>query len=107
MSQDIPEELIPKEVSEATIRKARIAAAFEKVFGQPEMRGDDQKLVWQALEARGYYRRPIFSFEKGTTDPVTAAHRDGARTLVLSIERELEHARANPADKPKPKSKRK
>lgn len=100
---------IPKEEekpNEALVKAKRLAVAFQTVFGQPGKRGEDQKLVWDALEVRACFRKPIFSFNtEGMTDPLTSAHRDGARTLFLSIERELEHARKTDK-KPKPVIKR-
>lgn len=98
----------PKEEppNEAIVKAKRLAVAFQAVFGQPGRRSEDQNLVWDALEVRACYKKPIFSFNtEGVTDPLTAAHRDGARTLLLNVERELEHARKT-EKKTKPKIKR-
>lgn len=90
----------------------RLHLAFQSVFGQPGKSGrtSDQRLVLKHLQKVGYLNAPIFSTAPGQSmDVIAAAHRDGARTVILIIERQLELARQNPeGDEPKkrPKVKR-
>lgn len=80
------------------------------VFGAPGKvgRNTDQRLVLAHLRRVGSCDLPLFQADKnGTFDPLAAAHRDGARTITLIIERQLEIAKKmNEEEKPKPKVKR-
>ena len=87
----------------------RLHLAFQSVFGQPgkASRTSDQRLVLKHLQKVGCLGAPIFvANPAGQMDPVAAAHRDGARTVILIIERQLELARQSPeGDEPKKKPK--
>jgi hypothetical protein len=88
----------------------RLHTAFQSVFGQPSLRSSNQRLVLEHLRKVTCMDMPIFTNtgpdRSGSFDPLAAAHRDGARTMYLIIERQLELARLSAEDKPKPKAKR-
>lgn len=94
-------------VSPETISKAkRLALAFQSVFGQSARRSSDQRLVLEHIRKCSGQDGPIFVVDKeGRFDPLRAAHIDGARTQYLIIERQLELARRDDEQKPKPKAK--
>jgi len=103
----VPELNIPQPVSAAAETKAtRLAAAYQDVFGQASRRTSSQKLVMDSMRDRACQDLPIFDADKiGNFDPLRAAHKDGARTIYLYIERQLDRARHN-VEKTKPKTKR-
>ena len=102
---------VPLEVPKPSEAR-RLHLAFQSVFGQPgkASRTSDQRLVLKHLHKVGCLNAPIFTAVPGQSmDVVAAAHRDGARTVILIIERQLELARQDPeGDEPrkKPKVKR-
>lgn len=81
-----------------------LALAFQAVFGQDgrNARSSDQRLVLKHLRKCACMDAPVFITVNGMADPLAAAQRDGARTVGLIIERQLELARAEP-DENKPK----
>lgn len=84
----------------------RLALAFNAVFGQDGRNGrsSDQRLVMKHLRKIACMDQPVFQTLNGVTDSYAAAQRDGARTVGLIIERQLEIARDEP-DESKPKLK--
>lgn len=84
----------------------RLALAFQAVFGQEgrNARSSDQRLVVKHIRKCACMDSPVFATIDGRCDPYAAAQRDGARTVGLIIERQLEIARAEP-DENKPKIK--
>lgn len=81
-----------------TTAARRLALAFQAVFGQDgrNARSSDQRLVMKHLRKCACMDQPVFQTVNGVADPVAAAQRDGARTVGLIIERQLELARAEP-----------
>jgi hypothetical protein len=68
----------------------RLAAAYKATFGLDGYRSSDQQLVWDDLQARACMRSPLFNPDKlGEFSALRAAHIDGARTMILGIERQL------------------
>lgn len=101
---DNPQTETPPEKPSAA---SRLHAAFLGVFGPAGRRNADQRMVLEHIRKVGYADAPIFAGDKaGTFDALAAAHRDGARTIHLIIERQLELARQAAMGKIKPKSKR-
>lgn len=84
----------------------RLSLAFQAVFGQEGRNGrsTDQRLVIKHLRKCSCADSPVFQTINGVCDPYAAAQRDGARTITLIIDRQLELARAAP-DKDNPKTK--
>jgi hypothetical protein len=96
---------IPVETQGADSKTARLALAYQEVFGQSGNRTSSQRLVLESVRDRACQDLPIFDADKnGAFDPLRAAHRDGARTVYLFIERMLERARNMIKKQDKPKS---
>lgn len=84
-------------------RAKRLALAFQSVFGTEFRRSSDQRIVIDHIRKCGAWKSPIFTTDaEGRFDPMRAAHLDGARTISLIIERQLEIAASleQPAKKP-------
>lgn len=95
------------QVEEQVTQARRLHAAFASVFGHPSRRSTDQKLVMAHFRKVGSADEPIFKADKnGAFDPLGAALRDGARSMVLIIERQLKLERDGVNKKAKPKAKR-
>ena len=89
----------------------KLALAFQSVFGQPgrNARSADQTLVLNHLREVCCVNGLIFKADaQGRFDTHAAAQRDGARSMFLIIERNLDFARkvSEAQEKPKPKTKR-
>lgn len=97
----------PAELEKPSIALRR-AHAFQAVFGQPDNRSADQRIVMEHLRAMCGRDVAVFQADRnGNFDPLRAAHIDGAQTQYLIIKRQLAVARrAAEKDKPKPKTKR-
>ena len=93
---------VPSSIEVTQSRK--LALAFQNVFGTSKLRGPDQKTVMDHLRKVCMYDKPIFIADSsGAFNSLNAAHIDGARTVYLIIERQLEIARRDQV-KPKPKT---
>ncbi len=82
----------------------RLALAFQSVFGTDFRRSSDQRLVMAHLAKVGCKDALIFVPDsQGRYDPYAASQRDGARSIILIIERQLAIAGKvdEPAKKPK------
>ncbi len=76
--------------SAAPNRARRVALAFLNVFGAPQRRTGDQRLVVEHLRAMCGRDVAIFQQDKiGNFDPLRAAHTDGAQTQFLIIKRQV------------------
>lgn len=75
----------------------RLRAAFVRVFGLPgrNTRSTEQRLVVKHLRKCGFADSPVFQTIDGRCDPLAAAQRDGARTIILIIDRQLELAKGD------------
>lgn len=63
-----------------------IAVSFAKVFGAPDSRTKEQKIVMETLESSCYMHRPLFVQDAtGAVCPVRAALTEGKRTAILEI----------------------
>lgn len=104
----VPPNIVREQEEIRLSKKRKVAMAFDRVFGQPSRRGADQRLVIEVLREACGYGKAIFRFNHdGMTDTHAAAHRDGAQTQFLIIERNLQTAREIQAEeKAKPKVKR-
>ena len=89
-------------------KRRRLAAAFQGVFGQPNRRSADQKMVLEHLREMCGRDKAIFQPDRnGNFDPLRAAQTDGAQTQYLIIKRQLAIARhEDDKAKTKPKTKR-
>lgn len=106
---DLPPPLpgAPADPGPTTTHARRLALAFQNVLGQPgrTSRSSDQRLVIKHLRKCGCADSPVFQPDKnGVYDPIAAAMRDGARTISLIIDRQLELAKAA-VDEDRPKIK--
>jgi hypothetical protein len=81
-----------------------LATAFEAVFGQPDARSREQRLVATELEHRCFFKEPILGLKRtGGMCPEYGRWGEGRRSVWLIILSQLEAAQAKetPADKPK------
>lgn len=78
-------ELKPDKIE--VLRQSRVMKAYRDLFGDDEKtRSDMQRIVWEDLRVAGYIHQPVFSPDKnGTFDPLSAAFRDGRRSIALYI----------------------
>ncbi len=97
----------PTDTSADVNRAARLAKAFECVFGQVGRRSSDQTMVLDHLRKCCGRDAPIFQLDAiGNYDPIRAAHIDGAQTQFLIIKRQLSIASSAGGDVKKPKVKK-
>lgn len=104
----------PPEISEATLqaraKAQRLASAFQEVFGYPTKRTSSQRLVLAHLALCAGDDSNSYRFNDamdGVSRIAAGIHRDGARSLLRIIDRQLEIAsKPTEASKPKPKVKR-
>lgn len=80
----------------------RLALAFQSVFGQAVRTGRtaDQRLVLRHLRKVCCADALVFQThpQTGAMDPIAAAQRDGARSVILIVERWLARARKTDAE---------
>jgi hypothetical protein len=100
--------LVPEKndsLEQARARAMRIANAFADVFGQPKKRNASQLLVIEHLGTCAGDDGNSYRFNEvkdGVALIAAGIHRDGARSLLRVIDRQLGIA-ANPRDAKKPK----
>ena len=82
-------------VQQARQRAQQLAGAFETVFGQPKKRTPEQQMVLEHLRVQAGEDSPSYQFS-GTRDGISliaaGIHRDGAKTILLIIDRQLQNA---------------
>ena len=79
-------------VTQARARAVRLASAFEEVFGQQRARTASQRLVLEHLSACSGGDGNDYRFgesKDGLTLIAGGIHRDGARSVLRIIERQL------------------
>ena len=85
----------PQEPSDAIVkaeaRKVRLATAFKNVFGQERARTEDQKIVMEHLKHQAAEGTNSFQFQGADGIAIIASgiHRDGAKSQILTIDRQL------------------
>lgn len=92
-------------VEQARAKSLRLANAFEGVFGQPKKRNASQLLVIEHLGICASDDGNSYRFNEakdGVALIAAGIHRDGARSLLRVIDRQLRIA-ANPREEKKPK----
>lgn len=102
-------------IKQAKLRALQLAQSFEAVFGQPRKRTDAQRLVLEHLEkcCGGGEDGNAFRFTDATGDgwktALSAAHLDGAKSVLRVVNRQLSIASKpkQAEDRPKPKIVRK
>ena len=100
----IPREQPAEEVNQAKLRAQELAAAFEACFGQPRTRTPAQVRVLEHLAACAGEEQNSYRFndaKDGIALIAAGIHRDGAKSMLLIIERQLSIAAQ--AEKPRPK----
>lgn len=88
----------------ARLRAQQLAGAFEIVFGQPKKRTDSQKLVIEHLAMCAGDDANSYRFNEakdGLALIAAGIHRDGARSMLRIIDRQLSTAITLKASKPK------
>ena len=81
----------------------QLANAFQSVFGSGKLRNVDQKLVLDHLKHQAGEGTNSFQFQgaDGIAMIASGIHRDGAKSILLTIERQLQIA-ANEKPKKEP-----
>ncbi len=93
-------------LDQARAEAIRLASAFDTVFGQPRRRSAEQQRVLDHLEEHSGSDQNSYQF-RGATDGISriaaGIHRDGAKSVLLVIERQLAIAsKSKSATKTKP-----
>ncbi len=103
----------PKEsdaVEQARARTQRLAHAFHSVFGHPDHRTETQKLVLDHLGTCAGDDTNSYQFgaaKDGISLIASGIHRDGAKSLLRIIERQVQiFSKIGQGKKPQPKTKR-
>ena len=90
--QSEPEKPISEATLQAQARARRLSAAFAEVFGQPRNRTPAQKLVLEHLSICAGDDGNAYRFndaKDGVALIAAGLHRDGAKSLLRVIERQL------------------
>lgn len=91
---------------QATTAERRLALAYLSVFGDPDKRGGDQRLVWADLESFAYAHRLVTEKRDDHAIDIHASlFNDGRRSVWLRARGQIIKALAAP--KPPPKISRK
>lgn len=96
-------------VEQAKARAQRTAAAFLAVFGRTGKRSENQTVVLGHLEICAGDSGNSYRFNEakdGLALIAAGIHRDGARSILRVIERQVDLAANAPLPAPKPKTKR-
>lgn len=97
-------------ISQARAKAQQLAQSFAEVFGQPRKRSGAQQSVLEHLWACAGDEQNSYRFHEakdGIALIAAGIHRDGAKTLLRIIERQLSiAAKADKPPKPIPKIKR-
>ena len=95
----------PSEALKASrLRAQQLANAFEAVFGQPKKRSESQKMVLEHLTICAGDDGNSYRFNEakdGLALIAAGIHRDGARSQLRIIDRQLSQAITLKASKPK------
>lgn len=105
MSQHQPSPVKADAIEQARARAQRLANAFADVFGQPKKRNETQQLVIEHLSVCAGDDANSYRFNEakdGLALIAAGIHRDGARSLLRIIDRQLSIA-ANVREPRKPK----
>ena len=94
-------------LEQARAKHHRVAAAFEAVFGQPRRRSDAQQIVFDELTRGGEDDSSnSYRFDGSSKDGLAliaaGIHRDGAKTIIRIINRQLAIAAKVKVAKPAP-----
>ena len=92
-------------LQQSRLKAARLANAFQSTFGQKDRRSAAQELVFEHLAACAGDEGNSYKFGgsgDGVAQIAAGIHRDGARSLLRVIERQLSHAEDLKVAKPKP-----
>lgn len=108
MMKDATPPELSAEAAERAAHNARLALAFEAVFGQATKRTPQQQLVFDHLRAGGNDDDEANSFDfKSSADGIAliaaGIHRDGAKSILRIVNRQLSKARALKSTTPKTK----
>jgi len=84
--------------------RGRVAQAYARLFGTDDNhRNEDQRVVWQDMERRGYIRRPALNPNAdGSLCPIKQAQAEGQRIFMLDVQL-LVHEGHNQDPEAKPK----
>lgn len=103
MTSEKPE--VSEAVLQARAKAMRLASAFKEVFGWSTKRTSSQRAVLEHLATCAGDDSNSYRFNDamdGVSRIAAGIHRDGARSLLRIIDRQLEIA-SKPAEAPKPK----
>lgn len=96
MNEDAATVPTPQRAAEAVVeqeaKNKRRATAFLNLFGREGKRGEDQKIVLEHLRICGGGGANAFQFSAtadGASIALSAAHRDGAKSLLRIIHRQI------------------
>jgi hypothetical protein len=91
----------PNETPEAAERRERLCLAYARVFGQEGQRSNDQELVMEDMEHRGYcHRSTMVPIADGSVDPVKMECAEGMRIFVLHTKAFIRGAKLAERKKP-------
>jgi len=100
-------ELAPKPPVDAKMtERGRVAQAYARLFGRTDSaRSEDQRIVWEDMERRGFIRRPTLTYDgKGQLCPLRMAQGEGQRIFHLDTQLLVhEGCSLDPEAKPKRK----
>ena len=110
MNESLPPPAVPEALEQARAKAQRLAGAFAEVFGQPRKRTANQNFVIDHLTACAGDDGNSYRFndaKDGLALIAAGVHRDGARSLLRVIERQLKIAeKTREPKKAKPETKR-
>ena len=91
----------PDETPEAVARRERLCLAYARVFGQDGQRGEDQTLVMEDMDHRGYiHRSTMVPIMDGSVDGVKMECAEGMRIFVLNTRQLIRGAKLAERKKP-------
>lgn len=74
----------PRKITDAQAREIRINRAYKAVFGREGYRSEAQQLVWEDMQDRGYFLKPVnFPRPGSVLDPIEGQINEGKRRHFL------------------------
>lgn len=91
----------PEETPEAVARRERLCLAYARVLGQDGQRSEDQRLVMEDMEHRGYiHRTTIVPLPDGSVSRERVECSEGQRIFVLNTKQLIRGAKLSEKKKP-------